>query len=195
MINSFKVVILLLIVIPMICWAPEQGLLPSQVLWAIPAVSLVLFAHQLLTTMGSRRRFKTCGLGLLLVFLFITAISTIWNMSNIFGVALSLGKFVPAYLLFLALINMGLNKQRQQTLVKVVFVIFLLQIPVAVIKWIIIGQGESPLGLIGHSVTTYVFLFGVLFLLAYYFIYRQSQMYILLLLGFVGILITGEKRG
>lgn len=189
----YKLVCGYLLALPLVVWMPYYDILPDYTLWAFELIPILMILAIVFFS-NRKKAFNTYGLRIIIIFLVTAFISMLYNGVNIIPCLLSLRKFIPYYLLFLTLININMDDNRLRKLVKIVFVIFILQIPIAVIKWLTIGRGEMPLGLIGSSTSTYITLFGVAFTIAYYLAYPSMRRLLFLCMAFVGVGLVGGKR-
>lgn len=90
---------------------------------------------------------------------------------------------------------MNLKEEELKGLVKFVFIIGLVQIPLGIIKYFILNwHGETTLGLISHSGSTYLVSIAFAFIIAY--VPSNSLMKnVLLFIGFVMVAVSSAKRG
>jgi hypothetical protein len=184
-----------LVTVSSTAWACEHGYLPSQVMWAPELVSGLLFVKVFRDRRSRHKPMELYGFGVWAAFVAVVAFSALMNGMHPISSLLFLRLLVRYYLLFLAMINMDLTEKELRWTNGLVAGIFLLQLPLALVKLGVYGQGETPLGLNGHSQTTSVVLIALSFLLAYYFIWRPSGHLLLLCMGFIGFGLVGGKRG
>jgi hypothetical protein len=101
------------------------------------------------------------------------------------------------YCLFIAVLNLDLTDGVIHLLNRLLMVLFVIQIPAAVVKYVVVGVRESngvgTVSLSGGGYATVVPLFAIAFLFAFYR-YKRSVIYLLLILGFVFFGWVGEKR-
>jgi hypothetical protein len=163
-------------------------------MWFPELLSGVIFLKAVIQSLTSGKKFKTIGLKFVTIFLFVMLGSVIFNGTDVVS-ALLMGRLLfRYYLLLLAMINLDLNEKETKSILGVMMFIFILQLPLSVIKLIIYGPGERPLGLSAHALPTIVPLIAIGFLYAFYFLYRKKTIYILGILSFVGFAFIGGKR-
>ncbi len=179
---------------PLFNWAPENGILPGELLWASDVLCLLFFVMIYTHVQATMREMVWCGRSVVAAFIVTWLISLSINGANPYPALVMLRFPVGIYLFFLGLLNMQMTCRDERMLVKTVYIIFLLQIPVAALKYVTIGTGEMPLSMVGHAATTYVSLIGVSFCVAYYLHYRTSPLYLLFCLGFIFVSVVGAKR-
>lgn len=192
--NSLLPVAVIPIIIAFTDWAVEYRYLPFQIMWLPELLSGILFIKSLAKKVGERQKYITPGLPIALSFLFVSLFSLIANNSPVIPALLMLRILFRYYLLFLAIINLGFDEKSQKVIINILIFIFLVQLPLSVVKLFVHGQGETSLGLSSHSVSTIFPLIAIGFLLSYYFVYRRRLSYLLAALGFVGFSIVGGKR-
>lgn len=176
----------------------SYGLLPSILNTVLPdlaIVGLVLFA---LTRVRSRDyRLFAVGFGFVVWLIAFTILSTVITDSAWISALLLLRLLVRFYVMFIALINIGLSERTLQWVIRILTFLFLIQIPVAVVKLMIHGQGESAIGTYavhGGGLSTAIPMVAAAFLVSFYIGYRQRFIYLVLLAGFIAFGIIGGKR-
>lgn len=192
--TNFLPIFLLLILVTFAEWSVELGFLPPQVMWAPEILSLLLFFKAGAVRFVQKKKFRVPGAKIIMLFLFLAIISTLYNRIHIVSVFLFLRLLFRYYLLFLAVLNLDLDEKFFRTLNRIIIFIFLSQLPLSVVKLIAYGQGERPLGLSGHYLPAVFPMIAIGFLIALFFLYQKKIIYVLLSLGFVGFSIVGEKR-
>lgn len=185
---------LILFIIPFTDWAVEKEFIPMQIMWLPELLSLLIFIRVIIKSLVHKQRIRLFGIRVALFFLLVTFISLLYNGSNIIAALLFLRHLFRYYLLFLAIINLDLEQKSMKLINNVIIFIFILQLPISLLKLNIYGQGEESLGLSGTNMSTFLPLIAIGFLLSYYFLYKKSLLYILLALAFVGFGIIGGKR-
>lgn len=186
--------VLILIIIPFVDWAVEYRFLPFQIMWLPELMSLLLFAKALIYKMSEKQRFKTVGLRYALLLLAVGLLSLVFNKSGMIPALLFLRLLFRYYLLFLAIINLDFYEKLLRRINKVLIFIFLIQLPLSIVKLAIFGQGETSLSLSSHSLSTIFPLIAISFLFSFYFLYKKRTPYLLGIFGFVGFSIIGQKR-
>lgn len=186
--------IIILLIIPFADWAVEYGMLPFQVMWLPELLSGLLFVRALLHKAIERQKLITFGMRFVMGFLILTFLSLLLNNSGFVPALLMLRLLFRYYLLFLAIINLGLAERSMRLINNLLVFIFLAQLPLSVLKLFTFGQGETSLGLSSHSVTTIFPLIAIGFLFSFYIFYKRKYIFILGILAFVGFAIIGGKR-
>lgn len=187
-------VVLILLIIAFTDWAVESAYLPFQVMWLPEWMSALLFLKSLGEKMIVKKKFVAPGLQSVLVFLLLALFSLLSNSSGVIPALLLLRLLFRYYLLFLAIVNLELDEESMKRIIKVLVLIFLVQIPLTVVKLLVFGQGEASLSLSSHAVSTIFPLIAIGFFYSFYFLYKKKQAYIWGILAFVGFSIVGEKR-
>jgi len=101
------------------------------------------------------------------------------------------------YILFLAVINTDITEKEMNRIIKLLILLFIIQIPTAVGKMFVYGPGEKAIGTYapwGGGPSTVIPLIAISFLLSLYFLNKPSKWYILLAFGFIAFGIIGGKR-
>ncbi len=170
------------------------NLVPPAFNWLTEPLIYLLFASAITT---KRARIRLPFLPFMLLFLFIGASSVIvnhqFNLKPLFGLRLIL-RF---YIFFLALVNLDLTDVQIKRINKLLIYLFIIQIPVAAIKFITMGQQEATIGTYathGGVQSTTIPLLAIGYLLAFYIYYRANRSFILLSLGFVFYSFIAGKR-
>ncbi len=187
-------VVFILLVIAFTDWAVESTYLPFQVMWLPELLSALLFLKSLGEKIILKKKFIVPGLRPVLIFLLLALFSLLVNSSGVIPALLLLRLLFRYYLLFLAIVNLEFNEKSQKLVINVLILIFLVQIPLAVVKLLVFGQGESSLSLSSHAVSTIFPLIAIGFFYSFYFLYQKKPAYIWGILAFVGFSIVGEKR-
>jgi hypothetical protein len=187
-------VVIILSVIPFTDWAIEQGFLPFLIMWFPELLSGLLFLKVLVQSVARKQNFRTAGFRFVLLFLFIAFYSLIYNSSGLIPALLMLRLLFRYYILFLAILNLDLDEKAMKLINSFVIIIFLLQLPLAIIKLFVYGQGETSLGLSSHSISTMIPLIAVSFLFSFYFLYKKRIAYLSGIFCFVGFSFVGGKR-
>jgi len=185
---------LILLIIPFTEWAVERNFLPDQVMWTPELLSGLLFVKAIVYSWNRDRKIDLVGIKIIGLFLMVVAFSSFVNRNSLISTLLFIRLLLRYYLLFLAVLNLGLSNKDIRSILYLLAAIFVIQIPLAFIKLAFLGQGEIPLGLNGHSIPAILPLIAISYLFSLYFIQKKSIWYIVLSLGFVAFSIIGEKR-
>ena len=187
-------IIIILSFSPFIGWALEKGFITFQILWFPELLSALIFLKVLVGRLLTKQKFQTPGLKFVFVFLLISFISQIYNSQGLIPALLMLRILFRFYLLFLGVINLDLDEKAMKLVNSSLIIIFLLQLPLAIVKLFIYGQGEVALGLSAHSYSMIIPLIAISFLYAFYFLYKKKAVYLLGILSFIGFSFIGGKR-
>lgn len=132
----------------------------------------------------------------LIFLIFTVAFSNIINSTSLIKTILfSRFLFLPM-IFFLALYNYPLKEKYYIIFRNLIIYLFLIQIPINIGKYIIVGKSELFIGSMafaGGSLTTIFTLVGISFSFAYYLRYKTFY-YIILIAGFLIFSIIGGKR-
>lgn len=186
--------IMILLIIPFVDWAVEYKILPFQIMWLPELLSGLLLVKAVIYKASERLTLNLFGSSLAMVFLLSAIFSLFLNDSGLVPGLLMLRLLFRYYLLFLAVINLGLNEPPMKLTINIIVFVFLVQIPLSLVKLFKFGQGETSLGLSSHSVTTIFPLVAIGYLGALYIFYKRNPTYILYMFAFVGFSIIGGKR-
>src|SRR4030042_2704802 len=187
-------IVIILAVIPFTDWAIEQGFLPFQIMWFPELLCGLLFLKVLVQSVARKEQFKTAGFKFVLLFLCVAFFSLIYNGSSLIPGLLMLRLLFRYYIFFLAILNLDLDEKALKSTNGFLIIVFLAQLPLAIAKLFIYGQGETSLGLSSHSLSMIIPLIAVSFLYAFYFLYKKKAIYLFGILSFVGFSFVGGKR-
>lgn len=144
------------------------------------------------------RSFRVPGGRIFLLFTLIVFLSIYINKSDLFQSYLYYRFFLTPYLFMLIILNINISEEKILKLISFFEFIFLFQLIATVIKLLLLGRPEHPVGTIiitGGGVATYLPLIAAGFLLSRYFLYKKDKMYLLLLFSFPLIAFASQKRG
>ena len=119
------------------------------------------------------------------------------NHINNFGPIYSLRLYLRFYVFYLAIINLNLTDRHLKWLNGLIFFLFLLQIPIQLLKFLRLGISEDTIGsyaLHGGGITPTVAIVGLGFSIGYYFFYKHNILYIIISFLFISYGILGAKR-
>ena len=132
----------------------------------------------------------------ILFYIFITIISFIVNQTSIINLILFLEVVLIPYLLFLAVINSSFSSEHIKFLSKIFLFILILQIPVVIIKFLVIGINES--GAVGTfsvnngNLSTLIPMIAISICLIYYYLFEKYRS-LFLIPFFIFFGIVGNK--
>jgi hypothetical protein len=195
--SSFLAIAIILFISFFGNWLEGLGLIPPQINWLVEVLIFLLFLKAFSTKIFRKEKLNLTGMSIVFLFLIICFFSYLINSVSYFHTLFFLRLVFRYYLLFLAVINLDFDEKSMKLLNKILIFLFFIQIPTAVIKWLIFGQGETAIGtydIHGGGLSTVIPLIAVNFLLAYYFFYKASKSYILAAICFVAFGLIGGKR-
>ncbi len=161
---------------------------------------LVLFLLVYTYSIGNRRAksFHLPGIRIFFMFSIILIISVYINESNLYQSYLYYRFFLTPFLFMLIIVNMNLTDVKIFKLVAFVEFLFVFQLIATIIKLVILGRPENPVGTIiiaGGGVATFLPLIAAGFLLSKYYILKKDKLYLYLLFAFPLIAFASQKRG
>lgn len=144
------------------------------------------------------KRGKIKGPGLLVnLYLFtIIFISFIFTNVNTLQLILFIRKFAVYYVFFYALFNINLSSIYKERLIKLIIILFIIQIPAAIVKLLIVGRLEKIIGtmsILEGSLAAIMPLMAISYLIAKYLYYKQNK-YIVGIVLFLGVGLTSGKK-
>ena len=159
---------------------------------------LILLAKALcLQLLVYRRPLRAVGFFPMLGLLALALLSYIYNQSETLPAIFFVRQIFVFYLFFVAMLNLNLSEETIFKINKFIVVLFLIQLPAAAIKFMVIGQDEGRgIGTVSWQAgqfSTTLPLFAISFLLSFYF-FRKEKKYLLLIAGFILFGIVGQKR-
>lgn len=158
---------------------------------------LILFSFALLFIF---KRKKIRGPGIFINFLLLAVILLSFLLTNgsILLLVLYLRKLFVYYLFFYALFNINLTQVYRDKILKLIIVLFLIQIPAAFIKLVVLGGTlEKIVGSMSvseGSLATIMPLFAITYLIVNYLEFRKIK-YIVFILLFISIGLISNKMG
>ena len=162
----------------------------------IIAVGLMVFAILIATSNKWNRSDKI--INYYTFYLFIILISAFFNDSSIKDTMSYILYSLPAIIVYLFIQKIPFSDHQIYKLNKLFFIIMIFQIAASVVKLFLFGTSEAIVGTIHYSagsLNTLVPLVSIAMLLGFYLFYNRSRLYLLLMLGFIFMAWTGEKRG
>jgi len=179
-------------------WFIELNILPHQFMWVLEFFVVLLFAKALVNRLIRRRRVDFMGGWFIFGFLTVCFVSFYINSPGVLNLLLFLRLILIAYLLMVAVSNLEISEKQKKILLYVLLGLIIIQLPVAVVKMSIYGQGEQAIGTYayqGGTQSTALPLIVIGFGLAFFLVYRKSLLFIGLVLGAIAFAIIGGKRG
>ena len=172
------------------------GLSETNLQLSIEFLIVLLFTYSLLNVLKNKK-FIGSGLIINLLLLSIITISFLLTDVNNIQMILFIRKFGIYYLFFYALFNINLGTIQKDKLLKLIVFLFLIQIPAAFIKLIVLGTQEKIVGTISiaeGSLATIMPLMAISYLIANYLEFKNVK-YIVLILLFLAIGLISNKMG
>ncbi len=183
----------------------DLGLIPHifpDVLISI--LILVLFFKAIFLKIHSEERIKLWGVYPVLALLLVCFVSALYNGGGGLRLALFLRHVIQFYLFFLALLNLELIEKELKKVNIFLMILFLIQIPTALIKWFVFGYseltssfgGEAAIGTYGTkpgAMSTLLPLLAIGFLFPLY-VGTRKKVYLLMIMGFILFSFLGGKR-
>jgi len=177
-------------------WLWQLGLIPVQFTW-LPEIIIIFYL--LKTIILKRIYIKTPLNKVIFAFFIVGIVSAIINAKNIVSVLLAFRLDFKFILMFYLLLLLKLPEKFYKNQMKLIFILLLIQIPVAIIKYFIYGQGEMAIGtygLYGGTYSTFIPMLGIAIILPMMLFNRIKIFWgILALLGFIIFSIVGGKKG
>jgi len=130
-------------------------------------------------------------------FLLVAFCSMIANNYFSLRPLISLRVIVRFYLFYLALINLGLDESMLKKINKLLFILFIIQLPAVAYRYSIYGISELTIGTYathGGGPTAVIPIVAIGYLAGYFFFYERRLSYVLLAAGFLLFGIVGAKR-
>ncbi|MDY7037277.1 MAG: hypothetical protein SV375_14065 [Thermodesulfobacteriota bacterium] len=176
----------------------EYQILPEKTNWLTEPAIFLLFLKSMLEKKVPPKQYRLFFPYTIFFFCIFTAGSIIVNNSSILGTLLCLRLMFRYVLLFIALINLDLSNRDVFKLNRLVAGLVLIQVPVAIVKFFLYGQGEMAVGTYagvhGGELSTILPLAAIPFAIGYYLQHKKSLLYILVGIAFVVYSVIGGKR-
>jgi hypothetical protein len=179
-------------------WLIDLDILPHQFMWILEFFISLLFVKALLNRMIRREKIVFVGGWVFFGLLCVCMFSFYLNGSGILNLVLFLRLAVSSYLLFIAVINLEINEKEKKLIMYTLLGLIIIQLPVALVKMTIYGQGEQAIGTYayaGGTQSTALPLIVIGFGLSFFLTYKKSMYFIGLVVGGIAFAIIGGKRG
>lgn len=161
------------------------------------SILLLLVKSLYLQSIVVKRSVKVIGFSPLLALFIVSLFSLYVNKKPFFPYLFFLRDIFIYYLFFVALLNLDLAERTLKFINKYIVFLFLLQIPAAITKFIIIGmeegRGIGTVSVYAGPLSVTLPLFAIAFLLSLYF-FRKRNIYLLAILAFIAFSLMGQKR-
>lgn len=175
----------------------EYRLIPPHVTLVTEVLIYLLFLYSLFSVQSKPERYFFSLCLPFIYFLIVTFCSIIINNYLNFQPVISLRLVLRFYIFYLALINLGIDESTLKSINKLLFILFIIQLPVVAYRFSYLGISENTIGTYathGGGLTPIIPVVALGYLAGYYFFYRRRFFYLLLGIGFVLLGIVGEKR-
>ena len=173
------------------------NIIPPHLTVASEIFIYLLLILSLILSSKSREGYHFHLLLLFSFFLIVTFCSMLVNKKFDLGLVLSLRLMLRFYIFYLALINLPLNNEKLKRINKLLFILFMLQLPACAIKFYFYGVSESTTGtydMVPEGKTTMMIpIIAIGYLAGYYVFHKTRAVYILLAIGFVLFGIVSAK--
>lgn len=174
----------------------DLGIVPNWVSWSIELIIVLLLLKVLGQKVVTRERFILFGVGFVIMFVFVCLISALLNDTSALLTLLFARQCLRFHFLLWILLNLNLTEASMVKIHKLLVFLFIIQIPTAIIKSFLYGQGEKAIGtyaMFGGGNSTAIPMVAISFIVCYYFLYRPHKYFWILALGFLAFGIVGEK--
>lgn len=174
----------------------DYQIIPKPLEILVEGSVYAIFLSSLLISGKNKRKYSLPLLFAYLLFALIALTSSLINKSIDYHALLNLRLIIRYYLLYLAIINIGLNEKQLYKINKIIFYLFIIQLPAQAIKFYFYGFSENTIGTYGThggGLTTIIPLVALGYLIAYYFLYKEKVILLILSGWFIAYGIIGLK--
>lgn len=172
------------------------GLLPPFFSWLVEPIIATLLFFSFISNKLSALKFPFLFPVLLLSLIGASSAILNANLNESFFIGIRL--VLRFYFLFVAIINLYPSEADAKKLNKILVWCFLLQLPAAMVKFAVYGQGEFAIGLYSNnegSLSTILPLIAIGFAIAMFISYGKARLPLILIVLFIGFSFIGGKRG
>ena len=178
-------------------WFMQLGLIPPQ-MTLFPEVILLILIVKVANLQLKEKRFITTPIDLpILLFIFWAILSTLFNSQRIETTIIAFRYDLKYIIMYVLLINLNPDERFFKRMINIFIILLLIQVPVALVKMQIYGQGESAIGTYavhGGIPSTILPLIAISIFLGFFLFEKPRFRYIFLSLCFVLFSIIGGKR-
>lgn len=160
-------------------------------------IVIILFFISLFIIL-KERKINFFAFSLFILLLIISIISFLLNDVSLLHLLFFIKVFFLPFLFFVALMNISFSNEQGEKVLKFIMILFLLQIPAAIIKTFLIGFQEDYMGTIsieGGSLATIIPLIAIAYLFSYNMYYQDKKKSLLLIPLFIFVAISCSKLG
>lgn len=180
-------------------WFVQLGLISTQLSW-LPEVVLVLLTLKVITLRIKDKKFMRTPIDIpVLLFILLGVTSAFINSRSFIETFLAFRLDLRFILMFYILVNLSLPEKFYTTMIKIFLFLLIIQVPTALIKYTIYGQGEMAIGtysLWGGTYSTLLPLVAISLFVSMFLHKRIRLIYMLVLIfGFIVFSIVGGKKG
>jgi len=179
-------------------WLIGLGILPEPVMWILEVLIVLLVLKVIILSTLQKERMVFPGIWIVILIIFVSVISLLLNRTGVLNLFLFFRLVLKYYLLFIAVINLRISKENISKFNQLLLILIIIQLPTAIVKYFIYGQGELAIGtydFYGGTLSTVLPLIVIGFAFSFYLLYKRSFFYICLILGSIMFSILGGKRG
>jgi hypothetical protein len=172
------------------------GLIPAKAILVTEISIYLLFLYAIINSAKRKSTFKLDLIWVWILFLLVTASSIVVNNSYNLKPIFSFRLIIRFYILYLALINLDLKNSDIFKLNKILFILFLIQLPAVAYKFSIYGVSERTIGTYaerGGGLTTMFPIVVISYCISWYVLYKKSLWYLIISGGFILWGIIGAK--
>jgi hypothetical protein len=172
-------------------------IVPNSYRWSTELIITLLLIRVLANKALSEERIRLFGLVFVTAFVAVSLSSTyLINDTSTISLVLFLRQCLRFFLLLWILINLDLPERLMLKVHKLFIFLFLIQIPTAVIKLFLYGQGEQAIGtyaMSGGGNSIAIPMVAASFIICYHYFYKRSLSHWILIIAFFAFAVIGEK--
>ncbi len=148
--------------------------------------------------MFKERKIKIFSFGLLVLLVIVSLMSFLLNSVRLLHLVFFFKIFILPFLFFITLMNIPFLEIQREKILKFIMILFLIQIPAAVIKISLIGFQEDYMGTLsieGGSLATVVPLIAISYIFSYVVYNPSKKKFLLLIPLFIFVAVSCSKLG
>ena len=178
-------------------WLYGLGLIPSQLTW-LPETILIILALKVVAT---KKRLIGSPIDIpIVLFILVGFVSTFANSTSLISTFLAFRLDLKFVLMFYVLINLDFKERFFKQMIKVLIVLLILQVPVALIKFLKFGQNEASIGTygtFGGALSAILPLIAISLFTGLYLFENEKPRgrYLLFIIGYLFFPIMAGKKG
>ena len=178
-------------------WFKELGLIPDQMTW-LPDVVLLILSFKVVFLRQENKGLAKISVTVPIVLLILSGLlSTLLNSGSIITTILGFRQDLKFVLMFFLLVKLNPEERFFRQMIRLLITLLIIQVPVALVKSTIYGQGESAIGTYavhGGTYSTILPLVAISIFLGFFLFEKPRLRYILLCSLFILFSIVGGKR-